>query len=146
MDLLSAKVGGFAQKDAKTMSGQMAQLNNQYNEIKVSVGEAFLPLIKEIMPSVISTMKTAAPIIKEVGELFGKFGPTIEGLILPVVGLITQIGSLHKNLSDAGDQIKEVAGVAYGRVRRRHRPRDRPHERSRGRVPLGRRFPVGRVE
>lgn len=45
MDGLSKKVGGFAQSDAKTASGQVTILKNRFGELKETVGEQLLPVI-----------------------------------------------------------------------------------------------------
>ena len=48
-ELVSAKVGGFAEKEGKTAAGQAAILANQYGDLQESVGEALVPALQALI-------------------------------------------------------------------------------------------------
>lgn len=51
MRMLNEKFGGAAQKDLDTYTGRIANLKNQWNEIKESIGRALMPLAEFVIKS-----------------------------------------------------------------------------------------------
>lgn len=48
-ELVSAKVGGFAEEEGKTAAGQAAILANEYGDLQETVGEALLPALQALV-------------------------------------------------------------------------------------------------
>jgi hypothetical protein len=48
-EALAAKLGGFAENQAKTASGQVAILRNQYGELQEALGEELLPTLTDVL-------------------------------------------------------------------------------------------------
>ena len=52
MKVLNEKFGGAAQKDLETYAGKVANLNNQWNELKESAGRALMPLATGLLTTI----------------------------------------------------------------------------------------------
>jgi hypothetical protein len=66
-DLLSQKVGGFAENEGKTAAGQLEILKNQFGDVQEAIGGALVPALTEIT-------KVALPVAQVLGDLVGWFG------------------------------------------------------------------------
>lgn len=78
MAALSAQVGGFAEKDAKTLIGQLAVLKNAFGEVKESVGSLFAPAVGLLASTINEKLLPVLAILVE------KYGPSIEAFFTAV--------------------------------------------------------------
>lgn len=124
--LLGQQVGGFAEKDAATTSGKLAQLSNQFHELEESVGTALLPLIQAIVPSLIQILQALTPVFQLLGTVMKwlsdngllmtvMFGAAIGpmAIVLDHTDLLTgAIATLGGWFTTAGYIIRNVFGAA----------------------------------
>jgi len=75
---LQDRVGGFAEKDAKTATGQTEMLKNQFGELQEKVGAKLVPALLKLVPVLQSTLafidrngKTIAIVAGVLGTLVG---------------------------------------------------------------------------
>lgn len=76
MGLLSGAVGGFAEKQGKSAAGQLAILNNQFDELKETVGKA-------VVPALVSAAHVVTPLL----TVISKVPPQVFVLTAAAVGL-----------------------------------------------------------
>jgi hypothetical protein len=57
LDVLRQKFSGLASKELNTVSGQWAQFQNYWGDLKESIGDAFLPLINKHLPAATTAIK-----------------------------------------------------------------------------------------
>jgi hypothetical protein len=62
MAALQSKVGGFAEAEGKTASGQLAILNNTFGDLQESVGEALIPALNQLV-------QTVTPVVRAFTDL-----------------------------------------------------------------------------
>ncbi|MGJ9460282.1 phage tail tape measure protein [Oceanobacillus sp. CF4.6] len=78
---------GAAAEDTQTLGDQFGILKNQTMEALEPLGQIFLDLAKEYLPPLIEA-------VKSVGEWFTNLSPTVQKVILIVMGLVAAIGPL----------------------------------------------------
>jgi len=78
MDQLTQKVGGFAVKEGKTATGQAKILDNQFGELKETIGAALVPALVKLVPPLVQILgflrrnsDTVIKVLAVVGSLVG---------------------------------------------------------------------------
>lgn len=105
---LKDKVGGFAEKEGKSMAGRLAIMNNQFKEAREKVGVALLPVLTKLANIVIS-----------ITEAFNNLSPGIKQVIgFVAAGLVTFIalGKVMALLRGATAAFGIASSVAAGGV------------------------------
>ena len=99
-DLLNKKFGGAAQADLKTYAGQVAQLKNEYDEMKETIGRGLKPYAEDWVAGVKSIMAS--------GKLFDEnsFIGKLLNLTPLASGINSVLGQISKNVreSEASDK------------------------------------------
>lgn len=78
---LSAQVGGFAEKDAKTLTGQLEVLKNAFGEVKEATGSIFAPAVGLLAQTINDKL---LPVL---ADLVDKYGPEIEDFFTGAAGV-----------------------------------------------------------
>ena len=75
-DLLSSKVGGFAEKEGKTAAGQAEILRNRFGELQESLGSKLVPILTKVAEKLIQVIgfvernqKVIVPLVAAIGGL-----------------------------------------------------------------------------
>lgn len=74
---LNSKVGGFAEKEGKTASGQAEILRNQFGELQEEVGSKLVPILTSLAQKLLSVV-----------NFFASLSPGIKTAIAVVIGLV----------------------------------------------------------
>lgn len=77
---LSDKVGGFAEKDAQTLTGQLEVLKNAFGEVKEAAGSVFAPAIGLLAQTINDKL------LPVMATLVDKYGPQIEDFFTSAAG------------------------------------------------------------
>lgn len=96
---LRTQVGGFAQKEAKTATGQLAILKNAFGEVQESVGRALMPALQALMPVINALVpvlgtalggvaKALAPLLLRLATALGPVMTKIVRALTPVLGVL----------------------------------------------------------
>jgi hypothetical protein len=97
VDGLSAKVGGFANKDVQNADGKLANLKNRFGDIEENIGQGLVPVLlkladlteKDVLPKVTNFSNWFS---KEGGPALERYAPKIERFLVEVgqdvVGLV----------------------------------------------------------
>lgn len=81
---LSAKVKGFAETDAKSLSGQLEQINNQFGDVQEKVGSAFAPAIGVASGVIQQTL------IPRLDEMVDRLGPKLQSAFSDLAPKLSQ--------------------------------------------------------
>lgn len=96
MDGLRGVVGGFAEEEGKTFSGQMEILKNQLGEVAEGIGAGVLPMFQSMLGPV-----------QSVAEAFGNMNPETQALVGQLGGLaVAGVGIVGTFTLIAGQAIK----------------------------------------
>lgn len=101
---LNKEFGGSAVAAGKTFAGQMAILNNQFDEVKESVGRALIPVLQalgeKVLPLIVSfanwlsEMEQSGGIVKGIATIFGGFMQQFDA----ATGLVTLFTDAWNNV------------------------------------------------
>jgi TP901 family phage tail tape measure protein len=89
-----------AEKQYATTANQLQMLTNNWNEIKILLGEALLPVIREMVPQIIELVKSLAEWIK-----------TNPDLTATIMGTAVGVGLLGQSLGFLSDIIMPILGI-----------------------------------
>jgi hypothetical protein len=117
---INAKVGGSAAAAAKTATGEMAQLKNEFQEIAANIGSNFLPAVEKAISVVnvaAAAAKSAAAVFKtleaveaEAGAMAAIAGGPVTIAIGAGLAAVTSIGLVVKKIfDDDAKSAKELA-------------------------------------
>lgn len=106
MDLIIQKYGGFAEAQAKTLDGQLKQLENSFGDIQEEIGKAFIPTIESLVKGLKNT--TAA---FDFGEVFKEVQKIFETLIEPTKIAIDTYSTLFSVFSKGSTPTEKTVGV-----------------------------------
>jgi ABC-type transporter Mla subunit MlaD len=90
IDVLQRRVGGFAEKDAKSFSGSLAQAKNELNDAAKAVGAVFIPMLQEMAVKIKGVGKDLQDYTKEHPELIKYLGITA----VSVTGVVAALSSV----------------------------------------------------
>lgn len=114
-DILNAKVGGFAEREGKTASGQAQILANQYGDLQESIGQALLPALttlNDVLTPVLSAFNALPQPLKVATVAVGAFGIAAAIAAPRVMALRTAIeagGGLAGKFGKLGTAAKTAA-------------------------------------
>lgn len=115
LDALNNRIGGSAAAAAQTYDGQLQILNNTFDDLKATLGEAIIPMfqgvIDAIMPLVNSAMPAVTNFIKT--QLAPAF-QTVGGIIGDIVKIVGAVAT--EFVKDWGQAGSAVSG-AWGQVK-----------------------------
>lgn len=115
MAALQAQVGGFAEKEGKTLIGQLEILKNAFGEVKESVGSLFAPAVG-LLAGVInnSLIPVLAMLVEKYGpqmEQFFTSAATAAGSLLDKLGAALADGSIKDNLPQIAIAFAKLGAV-----------------------------------
>lgn len=118
-DALSAKVGGFAEKEGKTASGRMDIMKNQFKEMKEAIGGALIPILATLM----GVLAKLANFIERNISWLKPFALALTGVAVAVYAINKAMmiwNSLHAAAKTLGTLFSKVLGgqaMAMGALR-----------------------------
>lgn len=125
-DLLSKKVGGFAEKEGKTAAGTAAILSNQFGEVKETIGSYLVPalttlgrwIIETVIPAIAKLVEwfkvNLLPVIQRVAAwVSGTFVPAMQDLARSFMenvwpAIVQVAGMMKENLAPAIDALANL--------------------------------------
>jgi hypothetical protein len=123
MDTLKAaqdQAAGSADVYAATTQGQMAVAGDAFSELGETLGTAFIPLVRAILPPIIKIIELMgvliSAIIPPLSVLFGALGTIIGVVISAVIPLVTWIGTLIAKLGPTLTPILRTVVDVLGKV------------------------------
>lgn len=106
MDLIIQKYGGFAEAQAKTLDGQLKQLENTFGDIQEEIGKAFIPTIE----SLVKGLKNTSAAI-DFAEVFKSVQRVFETIIEPTKIFIDSYKTLFNAFSDGKTPTEQTVGI-----------------------------------
>lgn len=140
VSVLNSTYEGFNETVRDTAEGSMIALRNEFNNLRASVGEIFLPLLKELSNAFIPILENVTEWIRQnpeltkqviliTGAVFGlmavvgslslaflAFNPIVAGIVIALTGLVVTIrnvGEIFKMLRDDSDLIWEGIKITF---------------------------------
>jgi hypothetical protein len=113
-DLLRDKVGGFAEKEGKTTSGRLEIMQNQFGELKETVGSAVVPMLLRfvtVLTGLVTWVSNLSPAAKTLLTVLGGLGVVVFGIVKAVQAWTAVQGALNVVL-DANPIGLVVLGIA----------------------------------
>ena len=127
LNMLQQKLQGSSQAFADTSAGDMAIMKAQWEEMQVQVGEAFMPILKEVftqfeehLPEIISFLKGMADMLgKDFDNIvyIGNSTGIFEAIKLVVEGLVGDFMLLSKGIELIADGIRDLRGETLNYTR-----------------------------
>lgn len=99
MDLVNAKVGGFAEKQGKTAAGTADILKNQFGELQEKVGSALLPILMKLAPIGLKLVEWLSAAADGIGIFIDAFSGKSE---------LNEFDGALKIVNNAGIMFREV--------------------------------------
>jgi hypothetical protein len=117
MGLLQAKVGGFAEEQGKTASGQLAILHNQFDDLQKTVGGAVVPVLTELGQVAVPVATALAQSVGKAADVFGELpGPLKAGVIafgsFVAISKLESFGKITASLRDLKTGLAESKAAA----------------------------------
>jgi hypothetical protein len=115
---LSAKVGGFAEKQGKTAAGQAAILQHEYKDLQETVGAALVPALKdliEVVKPIVGAFNELDPTTKQVAVYFAAAGVAALVVVPKIAAMKNALISLGLAEKVSGSGVSGLA-LALGRL------------------------------
>ena len=106
IDLIIQKYQGFAESQAKTLDGQLKQLENTFGDIQEEIGKAFIPTIEAVVKSLKSTSAAI-----DFAEVFKAVQQVFESIIEPTKIFIDSYKTLFNTFSDGKTPTEQTVGI-----------------------------------
>ncbi|MCI0553261.1 MAG: phage tail length tape measure family protein, partial [Anaerolineae bacterium] len=87
---LQKEFGGSAEAAGETMAGQLAILNNEFENVKEEAGEAFIPVLKDL----VAIAKELMPYLTQAVEWFSSLPTPVKMGVVAFLGLIAVLAPL----------------------------------------------------
>lgn len=106
---LRTQVGGFAEKEGQSASGQAAIMSNAFGEVKEAIGGALQPAISALLPTFSTLIQSLAPILTRVAQ-------SAADLFVPLIPAISQVLTALSPLLPIFAQIATMIGGVLAKV------------------------------
>lgn len=114
MGALSAKVGGFAEKEGQTAAGKLEILKNQFGEVQEQIGAKLMPVLLKLADF---TLTKVIPAIEKGVQVISAWAPAIGGFAISVKNVaVGAIQFLVDKMLGAAEWIATAAAKAFGWV------------------------------
>lgn len=109
VEVLRHQFRGFAENEAKTFQGRLAQLNNEWADFKQAVGEALLAAGDgtSVLQTLIETVKVMTEWVNESKDTFTGLGTVIKSLGKPLLTLV----ELYARLTQGASMLAKAQNV-----------------------------------
>lgn len=114
MDALRNSVGGFAEQEGKTFSGQLQIMKNELSAVSVGIGSGVLDMFKKLVGPVKAVSDAFASLPKPVQSAVGSIGAVAAGATILIGGMakvsaaVMRAGESLGFLSDKGAQLTKI--------------------------------------
>jgi hypothetical protein len=107
---LDSRYKGMAEGSAKTLGGQLQQMNNQWNDMKEEVGFALLPVLVDFGKIILENKDD----IKEFGLAVVEIVKSLEPLLKLLGDIVGLLGDFARESREGTDVLRELTGATEG--------------------------------
>lgn len=104
VDALRSSVGGFAQEEGKTFSGQVARLKNEFGELSEGIGSGVVESLQTAIGPLTAVSQKFQELDPETQGLIGKFG----GFAVAATGLVGVLSVFAGQATKVRDALTQV--------------------------------------